>query len=447
LFDVTSTKYSSGGIGFEAVVPYIYNSTGWFKLNIDNIKVTQNNVVAVSSSLLFEDDFEDGNLNDWTTRHAYIQNGSLGSGNFMTALHYYTNYTGYHSDFDNGSAAVTTGLNWSNYQYEVSLKIVTGRVLIAFYSPDTFLGGSPIYSLDLNPQDDKVFFPGDNYYFPGRNSTTYPLSYNIRYDIKITVFNGNMNAFIDGNLVATASGSYFTKGTVGILATSQYDGSDPDGLRCYLDNVKVTQLNSTNIPILSVNSDSANYLPGDSVTLTAAYLGLNSTNVVFKVDRPDGTAMATQSKIVPAGGSVDFSFFLPSNAQYGNYLVYASTYDGQAQTSFEVIVSVLRIISMNVPDAQANSSVDIAVTVTNGKAVTMNFILAVQVIDANGVPLSPAIAQTALVSGQTITYTQSIEVPTGSPTGEYMVQAQILTGLPSEGGYALDFMNRVMVVY
>ena len=81
---------------------------------------------------------------------------------------------------------------------------------------------------------------------------------------------------------------------------------------------------------------------------------------------------------------------------------------------------------------------DITVLLGSAQAEVVSLTLVLQILDSEGVPLPPSIEAVTISSYAIETTRFSISLPSDALTGTYSLQAQLMTALPRDHGYALD---------
>jgi hypothetical protein len=76
----------------------------------------------------------------------------------------------------------------------------------------------------------------------------------------------------------------------------------------------------------------------------------------------------------------------------------------------------------------------------------VNCLLVVKILDSHGVPLRPIIQKLNVTVSSGFLANVTITFDLKAPTGQYTIQVQLLTGLPKDRGYALDFRNGTILV-
>ncbi len=192
--------------------------------------------------------------------------------------------------------------------------------------------------------------------------------------------------------------------------------------------------------ILTVWTDKDIYSPGEQVNFTASYIGVNATNVTFKVEYPNGTYI--KNTVPLDNGTADITFILPLNSPSGTYIVEVSNIDAEGSTSFEVMIPGFRILDVTIPIwIYPGNSADIRITIENGFTEEMDILVVLQALDPNKVPLSPVYDRVTVDAQSTKLVTISLHIPSDGSTGTYFTQTQILTEFPSDGGYAIEYRN------
>jgi len=72
--------------------------------------------------------------------------------------------------------------------------------------------------------------------------------------------------------------------------------------------------------------------------------------------------------------------------------------------------------------------------------------LVLQLKDPDKRALRPDIQDETVAASSSPTYTLSVAIPSDAETGSYFLQGQMLTGLPEDGGYVIDFETTSVTV-
>jgi len=140
------------------------------------------------------------------------------------------------------------------------------------------------------------------------------------------------------------------------------------------------------------------------------------------------------------------SFQLPEDAPLGTWTVYATNDvdDATATITFEVIplpgpetITIKYIVMPSTINRGEILVVDL--TIESTFETDQHVTLVLQLKDQNKRALRPAIEEKTVAGRSTPVYQLSVAVPSSAIEGYYFVQIQILTGLPENGGYVLDF--------
>jgi hypothetical protein len=405
-----------------------------------------NDGLANVISTVLSEDFEDGNYNGWTGKNAAVVNGAITSGEYFTKL--YANSAWYNGS-QNGTITTSVGDGAENYTFDVEMMFgdclnATPRMLLSWWSSSSRIDDSYTW-LQLDAAQDTVAIGKgiDMHIVQSAHVTISPYT---PYSVNVRVVDGNILVLvneIEALDVDVATPALDGFGAISYTPTGWFNG--------YVDNIIVTTNESTQDSTagdLSVACSEDRYLPGGEVTITVSYTGANSTKAVMSVLQPNGTTLVTLAKIVAANGSATFTFTLPESAALGIYIVYAVTYDASAQTSFSVYAPSLKLVSLFATDAPRTSTLNVTVIMQNQYDAPKRFILAIQILDSEGVPLIPWITDViTLNQGASLSLSHSFALDSSFPTGVYSIQAQMLTDLPKDGGYTLDYIDTTAIVW
>jgi hypothetical protein len=258
---------------------------------------------------------------------------------------------------------------------------------------------------------------------------------------KLTVYiDGNVDNMTDDLTIGTSTNNadLFMGKTA---SNDRYYNGSLDEIRIYDRALSAREVEDHyNSFILTVWTDKDIYSPGEQVTLTSSYFGMNATNVTFRVEYPNGTYM--KNTVPLDNGTANTTFTLPISSPSGKYIVDVSSIDANRSTSFKVMIPGLRIIDVTIPIwIHPGDSADIQITIENGFTEEMDILVVLQVLDPNMLPLSPVYDRVTLEAQSTKRVILSLQVPSDRPTGTYFAQTQTLTEFPSDGGYSIEYIN------
>jgi hypothetical protein len=258
---------------------------------------------------------------------------------------------------------------------------------------------------------------------------------------KLTVFiDGNFDNMTDDLTTGTSTNNGDL--LIGKAASNdRYFNGSLDEIRIYDRALSTKQIEDHyNSFILTVWTDKDIYSPGEQINFAASYLGMNATNVTFKVEYPNGTYI---TNTVPLdNGTANTTFTLPFNSPSGTYIVEVSSIDARRSTSFEVMIPGLRILDVTIPIwIHLGDIAEIQITIENGFTEDMDILVVFQALDPIMVPLSPDYDYVTVDAQSTKLVTLSLMVPSHGPIGTYFAQTQILTEFPSDGGYPIEYRN------
>jgi hypothetical protein len=212
---------------------------------------------------------------------------------------------------------------------------------------------------------------------------------------------------------------------------------------------------------------SANYsYPGDLINLSAyagyEYLPANKNksasgiNLSADVLDLNSSVLLNITKPTNVTGWADLSFMVPNITASGLYNVSIHGFGNTSKSvQFYARPAPLppppfgRIVfkSLVVPPSVNRGGVAaFQVFINNSFNSSVSCLLVVQILDSNNVPFRPDIQMLNVTVGPDFLVTVNITIDQIRPTGSYVVQFQLLTGLPKNHGYALDFKNELMTV-
>jgi hypothetical protein len=262
-----------------------------------------------------------------------------------------------------------------------------------------------------------------------------------RVSDKLTVYiDGNFDNMTDDLTIGTSTNNGDL--LIGRAASNdRYFNGSLDEIRIYDRTLSVREIEDHyNSFILTVWTDKDIYSPGEQVNFTASYLGMNATNVTFKVEYPNGTYM--KNTVALDNGTANTTFTLPINSPSGRYVVEVSSIDAKRSTSFEVMIPGLRILDVTIPIwIYPGDKAEIQITIENGFTEENDILVVFQALDPNKVPLLPDYDYVTVDAQSTKLVILSLQVPSNGPTGTYFGQTQILTEFPSDGGYPIEYRS------
>jgi hypothetical protein len=195
---------------------------------------------------------------------------------------------------------------------------------------------------------------------------------------------------------------------------------------------------------LVMTTSAPTYDPGDTVEVFAHLRNLATLfpvvaeTISFQVDKPDGEALLITYEQSSPLGWANISFTLPADAQYGPYEIYASSRLAEGQRTFTVGQHPLFIVSVSLLASYLpGDQMDVTVILGSAQEGTASLVLVLQVLDSQGVPLSPTIDTVDIPSYAIETAVVRTELPSDAPLGTYSLQVQLMTGLPRDHGYAV----------
>ena len=139
-------------------------------------------------------------------------------------------------------------------------------------------------------------------------------------------------------------------------------------------------------------------------------------------------------------------FTLPKSAKIGTYTVYATNDkdDSKDNITFEVktLVKHLIIKLLDFPSSvNLGDTLNVDFTIENTFETAKDVTLVLQLKDANKRALRPKIEDKTISASSTPKHTLSVDIPTDAEIGTYFLQGQMLTDLPENNGYSIDFQS------
>jgi hypothetical protein len=124
------------------------------------------------------------------------------------------------------------------------------------------------------------------------------------------------------------------------------------------------------------------------------------------------------------------------------YLVSGVTGTGGGEIKEAFLSYDISLYGTFTPDGIIQSSVQVTNTFNTSKSL----LVTIQVLDPDGIPIFPVYQWITVEAFNTQKVTLSIDIATTATKGSYLVQVQILTGLPRDGGYAIDYKEEIIVI-
>jgi len=191
------------------------------------------------------------------------------------------------------------------------------------------------------------------------------------------------------------------------------------------------------------------YRQGDLVTINATHTN-GSANITFQVKDPDNDNYVVKTLETDAEGYVQYNFRLRDDVDIGVWTVYATNDkdDANATLTFEVLGPPCIILKLlDVPsNVSRGGKLTVGFTIENTFDTAKTVTLVLQVEDPELTPLEPAIKERTIPAGDVYSMNLSVDIPSDAETGIYAVQGQMLTELPENAGYALDYEDTTVSV-
>jgi hypothetical protein len=111
-------------------------------------------------------------------------------------------------------------------------------------------------------------------------------------------------------------------------------------------------------------------------------------------------------------------------------------------TSNPIIITTFANTGTN----STGGTININATLFNAGTSNVTFVYIVQVIDSNGVPLTPVIQSMSLGPSQSAEVNIGVNIPTSSPQGVYAINFALYTALPSSGGHAINYEDTTATI-
>jgi hypothetical protein len=204
------------------------------------------------------------------------------------------------------------------------------------------------------------------------------------------------------------------------------------------------------------------YESGESIGLNA-YAGYEYTpaagikpapneSLIANVYYPNQTYWMNITRNTDAFGKSNLSFTLGNISTTGTYSISVSGFKGfMKNTTFFArapdIIPIFRFNSVTSPaSVNRGAAFTINVVIENTYPTNQNCLLVVQILDSNNVPIRPIIQKLNVTVTPAFLANVTVTFDLKAPVGQYDIQVQLLTGLPKDHGYALDFRNGTILV-
>lgn|GEM_PF-2079303 len=208
------------------------------------------------------------------------------------------------------------------------------------------------------------------------------------------------------------------------------------------------------------------YHPGDIIGLDAytgyeyspasANKSAQGINLTADVYYPNGTFLMNFTNTTAGTGWANLSFTLGKIDVNGTYFIRVTGHKGMNRTTQFIAapippppppIPVIRFKMIKSPSTvNRGAAFTINTVIENTMESNINCFLVVQILDSKNVPIRPTIIPLNVTVTSDFIYNVTLTIDMKSPTGLYNFQVQLLTGLPKDKGYALDFRNGTILV-
>jgi hypothetical protein len=200
---------------------------------------------------------------------------------------------------------------------------------------------------------------------------------------------------------------------------------------------------------LTIIPNKPGYMPSEKVILTAIY-SRGPTTVTVEVDYPNGTPMYIFTNTTNTSGYAIFNFTLPNTAPVGTYWIFASTVDAECNSTFIVERPLNPAFTIENITIEGNltpgGNISLRIVLNNTYGVSMKGLLVTQIKDPDDVPFPPVLLTVNVSCYAIESYDIIITLPTTASQGKYVIQIQLLSDLPHNGGYAYDVKTISVIV-
>ena len=150
--------------------------------------------------------------------------------------------------------------------------------------------------------------------------------------------------------------------------------------------------------------------------------------------------------------SVTLQFRLPDDALAGNWTVHATNDvdSSNANITFEVLglppESTLTLTLVAPAEIKQNEVLQADFIISNGFDYQVKVLIVLQLKDPSLHALKTAYRTRVVNATEDKSWKLSVKIPKDAELGEYFLQGQMLTGMPDEGGYVLDYTTTSVIV-
>ncbi len=194
----------------------------------------------------------------------------------------------------------------------------------------------------------------------------------------------------------------------------------------------------------------ASYIQGELVTIKGAYAG-ETTDITFQVKDPADESYLGKTIETNEDSWATLKFTLEDDDPVGTYTIYATNNNDDAMDTitFEVkekegepepphiIIKLLEGLA----SVDRGQTLNMDFTIENTFDTAQDMTLMLQLSSPSLRHLRPAIEKKTVDAETTPIYTLSVAIPSDAEIGDYILQGQMLTDLPENTGYALDYVD------
>lgn len=178
---------------------------------------------------------------------------------------------------------------------------------------------------------------------------------------------------------------------------------------------------------------------------------MGTANITFQVKDTENKTYLTETVETNETGFAQLQFQLWNDDPIGNYTVYATNDkdDSEANITFEVklLIQHLIIKLLDVPASVNRGEIlNVEFTIENTYDESKAITLVLQLKDPSKRALRPDIEDKTIEASSKPKHTLSVDIPSDAKTGIYFLQGQMLTELPENSGYAIDFETTSITV-
>jgi hypothetical protein len=201
-------------------------------------------------------------------------------------------------------------------------------------------------------------------------------------------------------------------------------------------------------PGYKVSADAHTWYVYEAINTTKVAQG---SNLTATVTYPNGTYLLAVSNLTNSTGWCTLAFVLPNISVTGWYNITISGFNGLIMNASFLArphpappakPGRYGIKNISLPASVAKGGqITIRIVIENSLLIDTGGLLVIQILDSRSVPFRPTITNVNAVHGKALYLNITFSILAKAQTGTYYVQVQLLTGLPRNGGFAIEFRD------